>query len=139
MGRRLRRNTSAGDATNAQALVISKKGGEVSTANQIRIVKHGRGALYVSSALEYFTADENVPAQSSQSLKITREYLRLRVTENEGGKSSWKVEPFIGRTPLWRFDRGATAPDRRARTIRNDRGSNSRGCRTGGNPLAASI
>ncbi|HXM48034.1 MAG TPA: hypothetical protein VN956_09205, partial [Pyrinomonadaceae bacterium] len=89
-------HVGAGDATNAQALVISKKGGEVSTANQIRIVKHGRGALYVSSALEYFTADENVPAQSSQNLKITREYLRLRVTENEGGKSSWKVEPLSG-------------------------------------------
>jgi len=86
----------AGDATNGQSLVINKKGGEVSNANQIRIVKHGRGALYVSTALEYFTADENVPAQSSQNLKITREYLRLRVTENEGGKSSWKVEPLSG-------------------------------------------
>ena len=84
------------DAANAQALVITKKGGEVGTTNQIRIVKHGRGALYVSSALEYFTADENVPAQAAQNLKITREYLRLRVTENEGGKASWKVEPLTG-------------------------------------------
>ena len=46
--------------------------------------------------MEYFTADENVPAQSSQNLKITREYLRLRVTEKEGGKSSWKIEPLAG-------------------------------------------
>jgi uncharacterized protein YfaS (alpha-2-macroglobulin family) len=86
----------SGDAANATALVITKKAGEVGTANQIRIVKHGRGALYVSSALEYFTADENVPAQASPNLKITREYLRLRVTENESGKASWKIEPLSG-------------------------------------------
>jgi len=85
----------ASDATNAQALVIWKKGGEVSNNNQIRIVKHGKGALYVSTSLEYFTADENVPAQASANLKITREYLRLRVAENDG-KPSWKIEPLTG-------------------------------------------
>lgn len=86
----------ASDATNAQALVITRKGGEVGASNQIRIVKHGKGALYVSTSLEYFTADENVPAQASANLKITREYLRLRVTENQDGKASWKVEPLTG-------------------------------------------
>jgi uncharacterized protein YfaS (alpha-2-macroglobulin family) len=86
----------ASDATNAQALVITKKAGEVAGANQIRIVKHGKGALYVSAAVEYFTAEDNVAAQSSPTLKITREYLRLRVTENAGGKSSWKIEPLTG-------------------------------------------
>jgi uncharacterized protein YfaS (alpha-2-macroglobulin family) len=89
-------HVGASDATNAQALVITKKAGEVNNANQIRIVKHGKGALYVSTSLEYFTADENVPAAGSQNLKITREYLRLHVTENEGGKPSWKVEPLTG-------------------------------------------
>jgi len=89
-------HVGASDATNAQALVITKKGGEVNNTNQIRIVKHGRGALYLSTALEYFTADENVAAQSSPTLKLTREYLRLHVTENENGKSSWKVEPLTG-------------------------------------------
>src|SRR5438876_436688 len=76
------------DASNAQSVVITKKAGEVSGSNQIHIVKHGRGALYVSSALEYFTADENVPPQSAAGLKITREYLRLRVSEDENGKAS---------------------------------------------------
>ena len=89
-------HVGGGDATNAQALVITKKGGEVSGSNQIRIVKHGRGALYVSTAVEYFTAEDNVAAQSSPALKITREYLRLRVSENENGKSSWKIEPLTG-------------------------------------------
>jgi len=89
-------HVGAGDATNAQALVITKKAGDVGSSNQIRIVKHGKGALYVSTAVEYFTAEDNVAAQSSPALKITREYLRLRVSENEGGKSSWKIEPLTG-------------------------------------------
>jgi uncharacterized protein YfaS (alpha-2-macroglobulin family) len=84
------------DSANAETVTVWKKGGEIGPANQIRIVKHGNGALYVSSALEYFTADENVAAQSAGGLKITREYLRLRVSEDEKGKASWKVEALTG-------------------------------------------
>ncbi|MFN2578301.1 MAG: alpha-2-macroglobulin [Pyrinomonadaceae bacterium] len=86
----------ATEATNAQTVSINRKANELGASNQIRIVKHGQGALYVSSALEYFTADENVPAQSSAALKLTREYLRLRVTDNESGKPAWKIEPLTG-------------------------------------------
>jgi uncharacterized protein YfaS (alpha-2-macroglobulin family) len=89
-------HVGAGEASSAQTFTVAKKGNEVGGTNQIRIVKHGKGALYVSSALEYFTADDNVPANSSGGLKITREYLRLRVTEDENGKASWKVEPLSG-------------------------------------------
>jgi uncharacterized protein YfaS (alpha-2-macroglobulin family) len=89
-------HVGANDATNAQTISVAKKGSELGATNQIRIVKHGKGALYVSSALEYFTADENVPANSAGGLKLTREYLRLRVTENEGEKASWKIEPLSG-------------------------------------------
>jgi uncharacterized protein YfaS (alpha-2-macroglobulin family) len=86
----------ASDATNAQTISVAKKGSELGASNQIRIVKHGKGALYLSSALEYFTADENVPANSAGGLKLTREYLRLRVSENEGEKAGWKIEPLSG-------------------------------------------
>jgi len=86
----------ASDIANAQSVTVWKKGGEIGPSNQIRIVKHGKGALYISSALEYFTADENVAAQSVGGLKITREYLRLRVSEDGNGKASWKVEPLTG-------------------------------------------
>ncbi|MEN3329893.1 MAG: alpha-2-macroglobulin [Acidobacteriota bacterium] len=89
-------HVGASEATNAQTVTVWKKGGEIGPSNQIRIVKHGKGALYVSSALEYFTADENVAAQSVGGLKITREYLRLRVSEDEGDKASWKIEPLTG-------------------------------------------
>lgn len=86
----------ASEAMNAETVTIWKKGTEIGPSNQIRIVKHGKGALYVSSALEYFTADENVAAQSAGGLKITREYLRLRVSEDENGKAGWNVEPLSG-------------------------------------------
>jgi uncharacterized protein YfaS (alpha-2-macroglobulin family) len=89
-------HVGASDAVNAQAVTVWKKGGEIGPSNQIRIVKHGTGALYVSSALEYFTAGDNVAAQSAGGLKITREYLRLRVSEDESGKASWKIEPLSG-------------------------------------------
>lgn len=86
----------ANEATNGETVTVWKKSGEIGPSNQIRIVKHGKGALYLSSALEYFTADENVTAQSTGGLKIAREYLRLRVSEDENGKASWKVEPLSG-------------------------------------------
>jgi uncharacterized protein YfaS (alpha-2-macroglobulin family) len=89
-------HVGATEATNAETVTVWKKGGEVGPSNQIRIVKHGKGALYLSSALEYFTADENVTAQSAGGLKITREYLRLHVSEDESGKASWKVDPLTG-------------------------------------------
>ena len=76
--------------------LVIKKGGDVGGNNQVRIVKHGRGALYVTSALEYFTGEDEVQPQSSADLKITREYLRLRVIENSDGKGSWKIEPLSG-------------------------------------------
>jgi uncharacterized protein YfaS (alpha-2-macroglobulin family) len=90
-------HVSANDATSGQTFVVVRKGADVGSANQIRIVKHGRGTLYVSSALEYFSAGDNVEAQSSPDLKITREYLRLRVAEPEGGgKPGWTIEPLTG-------------------------------------------
>src|SRR5262249_43315794 len=89
-------HVGSGEATNGETFTVWKKAGEITGSNQIRIVKRGKGALYVSTSLEYFTAEDNVAAQSAAGLKLTREYLRLRVTENENGKSSWKTEPLTG-------------------------------------------
>lgn len=80
----------------APAFTVLRKGRQVGSDNQVRIVKHGRGALYVSTALEYFTGDEEVQPQSVADLKLSREYLRLHVVQDDKGKSSWKVEPLSG-------------------------------------------
>jgi uncharacterized protein YfaS (alpha-2-macroglobulin family) len=89
------RRVTAADARSAQTFLVERKGRNVSASTRVRIVKRGRGALYLSTALEYFTGDEEVAAQSSSELKLVREYLRLRVTEN-GGKPAWTLEPLTG-------------------------------------------
>ncbi|MBD0327255.1 MAG: hypothetical protein ICV68_12535, partial [Pyrinomonadaceae bacterium] len=92
----LARHVTAADVAAAQTFVVERKGRAVEGANRVRVIKRGRGVLYLSTTLEYFTGDEEVAPQSSSDLKLTREYLRLRVTENDDGKSSWKLEPLAG-------------------------------------------
>jgi uncharacterized protein YfaS (alpha-2-macroglobulin family) len=91
----LTKRVTAAEASAGQAMVIERKGGQIGGGNQVRIVKRGAGVLYASASLEYYTKEENFAAQSSNDLKLSREYLRLRVSE-EGGKPSWKVEPLTG-------------------------------------------
>jgi uncharacterized protein YfaS (alpha-2-macroglobulin family) len=84
------------EATAAKSFVIKRKALEVADRNSIRIVKHGRGVLYLAAALEYFTADEEVQAGGSPVLKLTREYFRLKVNEDDKGKKRWALEPLSG-------------------------------------------
>lgn len=92
----LTRRMTAADTTSAQPLIVKRQGNEVAGNNEIRVVKRGRGALYLSANLDYYTSGDT-SAQSSDKLKLTREYLRLRVTEDEsGGPGKWAVEPLRG-------------------------------------------
>jgi hypothetical protein len=90
------RRVTAEDAQSAQTFTIERKGRAVGSTSRVRVVKRGRGALYLSTTLEYFTGDEEVAAQESPDLKLTREYLRLFVTETDDGKPSWRLEPLAG-------------------------------------------
>ncbi|HEX8141252.1 MAG TPA: MG2 domain-containing protein [Pyrinomonadaceae bacterium] len=91
-----RRMTNA-EAASGQPFIIKRQGNELAGNNEVRVVKRGRGALYLSANLDYYTGGETTPAQSSDRLKVTREYLRLRVTEGEdGGPGKWAVEPLRG-------------------------------------------
>jgi len=83
------------DATSIGTLAIGRKGAAVGETNHIRIVKRGRGALYMSSSVEYYTNDENVVARSSSDLSVSREYLRLRV-EQVGYQLKWTAVPLTG-------------------------------------------
>ena len=91
----LARSITPADVTSASTFVIERKGSDVGGTNQIRVVKRGSGMLYLSATLNYFTRGDNVQARSTSELKLTREYLRLRVTEN-GGEAKWAVEPLTG-------------------------------------------
>ncbi len=58
-------------------------------------MKRGKGALYLSSSVEYYTNDENVAAQATSELNVTREYLRLKV-EQVDYKLKWTTAPLTG-------------------------------------------
>ncbi len=89
------KQVTAADVTSAQSFVIERKGSQLGNANQVRVVKSGKGALYLSTALSYFTHNDDIQAQSTPGLSLTREYLRLRVTEN-GEQAKWEIQPLTG-------------------------------------------
>ncbi|MCM3870313.1 MAG: MG2 domain-containing protein [Pyrinomonadaceae bacterium] len=79
----------------SQTFVINRKASEISPTNHIRVVKRGHGTLYFSTAIDYYTGEEDVAARGSTDLNLTREYLRLRVVE-DGYKLKWALEPLTG-------------------------------------------
>ena len=83
------------DASAARTFLLNRKGSAVGAMNQIRIVKRGKGTVYFSSAVEYYTNDDNVAARESSELSVTREYYRLKV-EQDGYKLKWSVVPLTG-------------------------------------------
>ncbi|MFP4057279.1 MAG: alpha-2-macroglobulin family protein [Candidatus Brocadiia bacterium] len=66
--------------------------------NVIHVGKEGKGNLYYSAALEYYTRGEDLEATEA-GLKVRREYYRL-VPQEEGGKITFQ------RLPLGREARG---------------------------------
>jgi uncharacterized protein YfaS (alpha-2-macroglobulin family) len=82
-------------AAASQTFSIYRKAGEVTGTNEIRVVKRGKGMIYFSSSLDYYTGEENVAARGSAELNLTREYLRLKVVE-DGYKLKWVTEPLRG-------------------------------------------
>ncbi|HZM87338.1 MAG TPA: MG2 domain-containing protein [Blastocatellia bacterium] len=89
------KQVTAADVASAQAFLIERKGAQLGGSNQIRVVKTGKGALYFSTSLSYFTRDEEIQAQASPNLTLTREYLRLRVVES-GEQARWEIQPLSG-------------------------------------------
>ncbi len=89
------KQVTAADVTSAQAFVIERKGSQLTGANQVRVVKTGKGALYLSTSLSYFTRDDEIQAQASPDLTLTREYLRLKVVES-GEQARWEIAPLTG-------------------------------------------
>jgi len=83
------------DASASKTFVIDRRAGAVGGSNQVRVVKRGKGSLYLSSSLEYYTGEENVNARGSGDLNVTREYYRLAVTE-ENYQLKWSMSPLTG-------------------------------------------
>ncbi|HEV7743460.1 MAG TPA: MG2 domain-containing protein [Pyrinomonadaceae bacterium] len=82
-------------AAASQTFSINRKAGDVSGTNDIKIIKRGKGMVYFSSSLDYYTGEEDVAARGSAELNLTREYFRLEVVE-DGYKLKWKTTPLTG-------------------------------------------
>ncbi len=82
-------------AAASQTFSLTRKANEVAGNNEIRVVKRGKGMLYFSSSLDFYSGEEDVAARGSGELNLTREYLRLNVVE-DGYKLKWKTEPLQG-------------------------------------------
>jgi uncharacterized protein YfaS (alpha-2-macroglobulin family) len=82
-------------AVASQTLTITRKANDVAGNNDIRVVKRGKGMVYFSTSLDYYTGEEDVAARGSADLNVTREYLRLKVVE-DGYKLKWQTEPLRG-------------------------------------------
>jgi uncharacterized protein YfaS (alpha-2-macroglobulin family) len=82
-------------AAASQSFSISRRATDVAGNNEIRIVKRGKGMIYFTSSLDYYTGEETVAARGSADLNLTREYFRLKVADN-GGELKWNAEPLRG-------------------------------------------
>ncbi len=106
----INRRVSANDALTAQSFIIERKGSKAINMNQIRVVKRGAGSLYFTASYDYY-ADEK-DAAPSQGMTITREYYRLKITQEAtqpattsantntasqiNTKPKWTLEPLTG-------------------------------------------
>jgi uncharacterized protein YfaS (alpha-2-macroglobulin family) len=91
----LQKQMTPADASSSQVFTLARKGGEVGGTNEVRVVKHGRGVLYLSSSVTHYTNDEQTAEAGVPQLKLHREYMRLKVVEKDDGLG-WEVEPLNG-------------------------------------------
>jgi alpha-2-macroglobulin len=82
---------TAAEAGRAQAFTVTRKNQQVGGSTNVRVVKRGRGVVYLSATLDFSTTEEQTAPQSASGLKISREYLRLRL-EQDGDKLKWRTE-----------------------------------------------
>ncbi len=79
----------------SQTFSITRKATDVAGNNDIRVVKRGKGMIYFSSSLDYYTGEETVAARGTAELNLTREYFRLKVHDDDG-QLKWNAEPLRG-------------------------------------------
>jgi uncharacterized protein YfaS (alpha-2-macroglobulin family) len=92
----LQKQVTAADASSGQTFKFERKGNEVGGSSEVRIVKHGRGVLYLATTMTHYTNDDQIGEQGVPQLKLHREYLRLKVVEKDDGSMGWQVEPLTG-------------------------------------------
>ncbi|HKG14884.1 MAG TPA: MG2 domain-containing protein, partial [Pyrinomonadaceae bacterium] len=92
----LQKQVTAADASSSEVFTLSRRGGEVGQSNEVRVVKRGRGMLYLSSTLTHYTNEEQTAEAGVPQLKLHREYMRLKVVDKGDDGLGWAVEPLTG-------------------------------------------
>ncbi|HEY0173692.1 MAG TPA: alpha-2-macroglobulin family protein, partial [Pyrinomonadaceae bacterium] len=92
----VQRQVTGGDAASMQPFILQRRGGEVGQSSEVRVVKRGRGMLYLATTLTHHTNDEQTAEAGVPQLKLRREYLRLKVAEKSDGTLGWQTEPLAG-------------------------------------------
>ncbi|MBS1790666.1 MAG: hypothetical protein JST85_23315 [Acidobacteria bacterium] len=90
----INRRVTAAEAASGQPVVVERKAASMAPTSLVRVVKRGAGVAYVAVTQDFYTREESSEF-SAGGLKLTREYLRLSVSD-QGGKLSWKTEPLTG-------------------------------------------
>lgn len=90
----INRRVTAAEAVSGQPVIIERKAGNVAPSSLVRVVKRGAGVAYIAVTQDFYTKEETADF-SAGGLKLTREYLRLSVSD-QGGKPVWKTEPLTG-------------------------------------------
>ncbi len=83
------------EASSTRVFTVDRGWGVVGDSNKIHVVKRGKGMLYFSGSIDYYTNDEDIAAQGSSDLSVTREYQRLKV-EQSGYNLKWTTTPLEG-------------------------------------------
>ena len=92
----LQKQMTSAEASSAQVFTLARKGAEVGQTNEVRVVKHGRGMLYLSTNVTHYANDEQTAEAAVPQIKLHREYMRLKVVEKDDGGLGWQVEPLTG-------------------------------------------
>jgi uncharacterized protein YfaS (alpha-2-macroglobulin family) len=61
---------------------------------EIEVRKNGEGNLFATLTASYYTQDERIPPRSGGPLRIDREYHRLELTRQAGGKYGYRRTPL---------------------------------------------
>ncbi|HLL77164.1 MAG TPA: MG2 domain-containing protein [Pyrinomonadaceae bacterium] len=87
----LSQQVTAAEAGRAQSFTVTRKNEQVGASTPVRVVKRGRGVVYLSATVDFSTTEEQTAPQSASGMKINREYLRLRL-EQDGDRVKWRTE-----------------------------------------------
>jgi uncharacterized protein YfaS (alpha-2-macroglobulin family) len=92
----LTRRVTAAEAASGQPVVFERVGAALASQNRIQVIKRGPGTLFWLATLESYRSGDPIEAGATGPLRVSREYLRLRVERRGDAAPRWTLEPLVG-------------------------------------------